>query len=194
MLPMRSVERATRRAEAAYQALAAAESFAEAGDAWEDFLIHLRRALNRCDAEAKRQKRPDYVRLDRRIPASAALAYLWAARNADEHGLEEIAERQEKTLAIGAFGGYREEVDEPGPNGEVVYRYTPLSDDPPPFFAVVPEHLKLRPVPGRRGQQVPVPDGYAYDIGEVLAPVALAQVGLEFLLGELATLRAWNSA
>jgi hypothetical protein len=92
---------------------------------------------------------------------------------------------QESTLAIGAFGGYREEEGELSPNGERTFRYAPLAPDPPPFFAMLPEHIKLQPIVERDRTQ-PVPSGYDYDLGMISAPVALAKVGLDFLLQEVA--------
>jgi hypothetical protein len=121
--------------------------------------------------------------------ADPALAYLWAARNAEEHGAAEIATVQDRAFALAAFGGYEEEERPPGPNGERVFRYTPLTDDPPPFFAVLPEHIKLTAIPDRAGE-IPVPKGYDYDLGEVPAPVALAAAGLEFLRREVASVAA----
>jgi hypothetical protein len=60
-------------------------------------------------------------------------------------------------------------------------------DDPPPFFAVLPEHIKPVAITDRTGA-VPVPKGYDYDLGETPAPVALAATGLEFLRQEVANL------
>lgn len=117
----------------------------------------------------------------------AALAYLWEARNADEHGLAAVASPQDSIIAIGAFGGYEPGVEE-RPNGERVYTFTPTCDDPPPFIAFLPEHLRLEPL-SARGRVMPVPPGYDYDLGETFAAVALAEHGLAFLLLELANLR-----
>jgi len=118
------------------------------------------------------------------VEADPALAYLWAARNAEEHGLTEIATLQDRAIAIGSLGGYHEEEGEPGPNGERTFTYTPLTDDPPPFFAVIPEHIKLQAIVDRE-KIVPVPAGYDYDLAMTCAPVALAKVGLDFLLREI---------
>jgi len=76
----------------------------DARSAWEDFLTHWRRALNRCDAAGRRGR--DYVAAVSRVEQDAALAYLWEARNADEHGLAPVASVQDSIIAIGAFGGY----------------------------------------------------------------------------------------
>jgi hypothetical protein len=178
-------EQSAQRALDAYNALAAAEHFAEAREAWEDFLTHWRRGLNRCDVMGKRGRPTVYVPNRVRVKADPALSYLWAARNAEEHGIAEIATIQERAIAIGAFGGYLEEVGDPGPSGELTVRYTPLTDDPPPFFAILPEHIKLQPV-ADRGNLLPVPRGYDYDVGETSAPVALAKVGLDFLFEQVA--------
>lgn len=180
-------EQSAERALSAYNALAAAETFAVARVAWEDFLTHWRRGLNRCDSAGRRSSRHTYVSARVRVEADPALTYLWAARNAEEHGVAEIATIQERAFAIGAFGGYREEKEEQGPDGGWTVRYTPLTDDPPPFFAVLPEHIKLQPIV-ELGHVVAVPAGYAYDLGETSAPVALARVGLVFLLKEIANL------
>jgi hypothetical protein len=180
-------EQSAERALGAYNDLVEAETFADARAAWEDFLTHWRRGLNRCDAEGTRSRRGSYVVSKSRVMADSALAYLWSARNAEEHGVAEIATLQERAIAIGAFGGYQEEEVERGPNGERTFRYTPLMDDPPPFFAVLPEHIKLVAVRDRE-KDVPVPKGYEYGLGETLAPVALAKVGLDFLLDEVANL------
>ncbi len=173
------------RALQAYEALAAAESYAAAKAAWEDFLIHWRRGLNRCDALGRRNG-VGYVRSFDRVTADAALAYLWAARNADEHGLAPVATVQESAIAIGAFGGYEPGM-RVGPASEVVYTFTPTSDDPPPFIAFLPEHLRLEAIV-ERGQSQPVPPGYDYDVGQTFAAVALAKHGLEFLEREITNL------
>ncbi|WP_296598001.1 hypothetical protein [Phenylobacterium sp.] len=179
------LERSAQRCRDAYEALAAAETYGTARVCWEDFLTHWRRTLNRCDAAGKRARGRSYVVAYNRVSANAAVAYLWAARNAEEHGLAEIATVQDSVIAMGAFGGYLEEEGESGPNGERTFTYTPLSDDPPPFLAFLPEHIKLQPIVDR-GQVVPVPPGYDYDLGVVAAPVALAKVGLDFLHQEMA--------
>ncbi|KRA60128.1 hypothetical protein ASD79_07770 [Caulobacter sp. Root655] len=101
--------------------------------------------------------------------------------------MAEIATLQSSAIAIGAFGGYHEEEGEPGPNGERTFTYTPLTADAPPFFVLLPEHIKLEPIV-ERDRVVAVPASYDYDLGETSAPVALAQVGLEFLLAEAATI------
>jgi hypothetical protein len=75
----------------------------------------------------------------------------------------------------------------PGPTGELTFTYTPLTDDPPPFLAVMPEHIKLRPI-AERGGVTPVPAAFDYDLGVTFAPVALAQVGLDFLLQQIVAL------
>jgi hypothetical protein len=106
-----SVERAYR----AYTVLAEAETFADGRAAWEDFLTHWRQGLNRCDAEGSRIRRGAYVSSKALVRESPALAYLWAATNAEEHGVAEIATVQESAFAIGAFGDYDEEEAEPGP-------------------------------------------------------------------------------
>ena len=149
--------------------------------------MHWRRALNRCDATGRLRRR-DYVAAVSRVEQDPALAYLWEARNADEHGLAPDASAQDSIIAIGAFGGYEPGVEE-RPNGERVYTFTPTSDDPPPFIAFLSEHLRLEPVRGR-SRVMPVPPGYDYDLGETFAAVALAKHGLDFLLRELANLRA----
>jgi hypothetical protein len=186
------IEQSMLRAIAAFDALAAAESFTAARTAWEDFLTHWRRTLNRCDAEGARLARRTYAPCYARVEADPALSYLWAARNAEEHGVAEIATLQESAFALAAFGGYQEEEGEPGPNGERTFTYTPLTDDPPPFFAVLPEHIKLVPI-RERSNVVPVPRDYTYDLGETPAPVALATVGLDFLRQELASLAKLGS-
>lgn len=180
-------ELSAERAQAAYTSLAEAETFEDARAAWEDFLTHWRRGLNRCDAEGAHIQRGAYVPSKMRVMAEPALAYLWAARNAEEHGLAEVAALQERTIAIAAFGGYEEERGPPGPNGEMTFRYTPLSDDPSPFFAVLPEHIKLVAIRDRTGV-VPIPKGYDYYLAEIPAPVALAATGLDFLRHEVANL------
>lgn len=186
------VEQSLLRATAAFNALAEAENFTAARTAWEDFLTHWRRTLNRCDAEGARLARRTYVPCHARVELEPALSYLWAARNAEEHGVAEIATLQESAFALAAFGGYQEKEGEPGPNGERTFRYTPLTDDPPPFFAILPEHIKLVLIK-ERSNVVPVPRGYAYDLGETPAPVSLAAVGLDFLRQELASLAKLGS-
>lgn len=181
------LEHSARRCQDAYEALEAAETFEAARTSWEDFLTHWRRALNRCDAAGRRAQGRAYPTAHERVSGKVELAYLWAARNAEEHGLAEIATLQDSAIAIGAFGGYLEEEGDPGPNGERTFTYTPLTDDPPPFLALVPEHIKLQPIVDR-GQIIPVPPGYDYDLGMVAAPVALAKIGLDFLRQELADL------
>lgn len=176
-----------RRCHAAYEALADAETFEAARTCWEDFLTHWRRSLNRCDAVGRRIKGRAYLAAKERVSADPALAYLWAARNAEEHGVAEIATLQDSAIAIGAFGGYHAEEGDRGPNGQRTFTYTPLTDDPPPFFAFVPEHIKLQPIRDRGGVTV-VPPKYDYDLGMVAAPVALAKAGLEFLHQEIADL------
>ncbi|MDA8249679.1 MAG: hypothetical protein M0Z28_10920 [Rhodospirillales bacterium] len=182
-------EQSAERAQEAFDALAKAETFQEARVAWEDFLTHWRRALNRCDAEGARVLRGTYVASKTRVVRDQALAYLWAARNAEEHGLGEIAAVQERAFALAAFGGYEAEVRPPSPRGEQVIRFTPLSDDPPPLFAVLPEHIKLVAIVDRTGV-VAVPKGYDYDLRETPAPVALAAFGLDFLRQEISNLAA----
>lgn len=91
-------------------------------------------------------------------------------------------------IAVGAFGGYEPGI-ETGPSGEVIYTFTPTSDDPPPFIAFLPEHLRLEPIV-ERGRTYPVPAGYDYEVGQTFAAVALAKHGLEFLLREIANLGA----
>ncbi len=173
------------RALQAYDALAAAESYPAAKAAWEDFLIHWRRGLNRCDALGSRSD-GHYVRSTNRVRPDAALSYLWAARNADEHGLASVATMQAAAISIGGFGGYEPGVIT-GESGEVIYTFTPTSDDPPPFLAFLPEHLRLEPIV-ERTRTVPVPLGYDYDVGEVFPAVALARYGLEFLMREVTNL------
>lgn len=182
-----SADLSAQRAKSAYDALGEAETFVEARAAWEDFLTHWRRGLNRCDAIGKRRRGRAYAPCHDRVASSPPLAYLWAARNAEEHGVAEIAIPQDSAIAIGAFGGYHEEEGEPGPNGERTFTYTPLAADPPPFFAIIPEHLKLQPIV-ERDRVVAVPAGYDYDLGITLAPAALAKFGLEFLLAEAAAI------
>ena len=175
------------RAQRACTALAAAETFEDARAAWKDFLTHWRRGLNCCDAEGARIKRGAYVPSKVRVMAEPALSYLWAARNVEDHGLAEIAAVHERVIAIAAFGGYEEERGPPGPNGEMTFRYTLLSNDPPPFFAVLPEHIKPVAIRDRTGV-VPVPKGYDYYLAATPAPVALAATGLDFLRQEVANL------
>ncbi|MDG2522140.1 hypothetical protein P7B02_11370 [Caulobacter segnis] len=121
------------------------------------------------------------------MAADSALAYLWAARNADEHGVAPISAPQESIIAVGAFGGYEESVRTEG-DGRRIYTYTPTCDDPPPFISFLPEHLRLQPVM-ERGQLHAVPDGYNYDLGETFAAVALAAYGLDFLRREMSDLQ-----
>ncbi|MFT8948360.1 MAG: hypothetical protein ABF876_17900 [Acetobacter aceti] len=173
------------RAEDAYRALAAAETFAAASRAWEDFLIHWKRGLNRCDGEGKRRYRGKvYVTSKARVTADPRLDYLRVARNTDEHGLAEIVGLQKKAIAIGALGGYESTEPERGPNGEWTIRFTSLTDDPPPFLAILPEHIELKAVNDGR-KTIPVPPGYDYVAGETCAPVALAKYGLDFLFSEI---------
>ncbi|MBB5746565.1 hypothetical protein [Brevundimonas variabilis] len=172
------------RARHAYDALAAAETYAAAKDAWEDFLIHWHRGINRCDA--LRPRNGAHGRSYDRVTADPALAYLRAARNADEHGLAPVATLQESAIAIGAFGGYEPGI-RTGASGEVIYTFTPTSDDPPPFIAFVPEHLRLDAIVDRAGT-FPVPPEYDYEVGEILPAVALAQHGLDFLMSEVKNL------
>ena len=186
------VEQSVLRATEAFNALGAAECFPTARTAWEDFLTHWRRALNRCDAEGARIARRNFVPCPVRVEAEPALSYLRAARNAEEHGIAEIATLQERAFALAALGGYQEEEGESGPNGERMFRYTPLTDDPPPFFAVLPEHIKLVPIKERSGV-VPIPGGFDYDLGEIPARAALAAVGLDFLRQEVANLAKLGS-
>ncbi|WP_137721983.1 hypothetical protein [Brevundimonas sp. SGAir0440] len=173
------------RALQAYDALAAAESYPAAKAAWEDFLIHWRRGLNRCDALGSRSD-AHYVRSINRVKTDAAVTYLWAARNADEHGLASVATVQEAAISIGGFGGYEPGV-RTGESGEVIYTFTPTTDDPPPFLAFLPEHLRLEPIV-ERARIIPVPPGYDYEVGEVFPAVALARHGLEFLTREVTNL------
>jgi hypothetical protein len=180
-----SPEQSAQRASSAYEALASAASFVEARQAWEDFLTFLKRGLNRCDIAGKRSGRGAYASVSARVRADPALYYLWVARNAEEHGVVEIASLQEGAIAIGAFGGYREEAVESAAGGPKEFRYIPLTEDPPPFLAILPEHIKLQAVT-ERGTVVPVPPGYTYDLGEILAPIALAKTGLDFLEQEVA--------
>ncbi len=107
------------RAIQAYEALAAAASFESARSAWEDYLIHWRRALNRCEAAGRRRSKA-YAAPITRVAADPALAYLWAARNADEHGVAPISAPQESIIAVGAFGGYEESVRTEG-DGRRIY-------------------------------------------------------------------------
>lgn len=181
------VKRDVEQAQEAFNALTNAETFEEARKAWGNFLTHWHRALNRCDAEGARASRGTYVSSKKRVMQNEALTYLREARNAEEHGLSEITAVQERAFALAAFGGYEEEVCPPGPNGEQVIKFTPLSDNPPPFFAVLPEHIKLMPIVDRTGG-IPVPKGYDYDFGETSAPVALAAFGMEFLRQEISNL------
>jgi hypothetical protein len=115
----------------------------------------------------------------------SAASVLWSARNAEEHGIAEVATLQKSAIAIGAFGGYCEEEGELGPNGERTFRYVPLPPEAPPFFAMLSEHIKLRPIVERE-RTLSAPSGYDYDLGMISAPVALAKVGLDFLLQEVA--------
>lgn len=183
MLP---ADHSAQRALEAYNALAEADAFATARVAWEDFLTHWRRGLNRCDVEGSRLQGRSYVRSYERVKADPALTYLWAARNAEEHGVDKIADVQERAFALAAFGGYSSEVDYDS-NRRPTFRFTPLTDDPPPFFAILPEHIKLCAIT-ERGHQLPVPIGYDYAFGEQPAAVALAKVGLDFLLDQVASL------
>lgn len=185
-----SAEQSAQRALVAYNALTVAETFADARAAWEDFLTYWRRGLNRCDVAGTRSRRKAYVPSRKRVEADPALTYLWEARNAEEHGVAEIATMLPRTLAVGALGGYHEEEGARGPNGERTYRYTPMTADPPPFIALLPEHIKLQAITDRQGNVLRVPVGYDYDVGETLAPVALAKAGLDFLLQEIAELEA----
>lgn len=180
-------ERSAQRATEAVNALIAAETFAEARLAWEDFLTHWRRGLNRCDGKARRDRSKQYVPSHNRVRADPALAYLWAARNAEEHGLNEIAIVQQKALAIGALDGYRHETSKRGSHGEWVFKFTPLTDQPPPFVMLLPEHIELQTINDGR-TDVPVPPGYTYIVGETSAPVALATYGLNFLFKEISDL------
>jgi len=173
------------RARQAFAVLAAADSYPAAKAAWEDFLIHWRRGLNRCDALGGRSD-AFYVQSINRVRPDAALTYLWAARNADEHGLASVATMQEAAISIGGFGGYEPGV-RTGESGDVIYTFTPTSDDPPPFLAFLPEHLRLEPIV-ERTRTVPVPAGYDYEVGEVFPAVALARYGLEFLMHEVTNL------
>lgn len=182
-----SAEQSSQRCIEAYEALAAAETYGAARAAWEDFLTYWRRGLNRCDVMGQRSRGSAHVACYKRVIIQPALAYLWAARNAEEHGVVEIAARQERAIVMGVLGGYREERGAPGPNGELTFTYTPLTDDPPPFLAVMPEHIKLRPI-AERGGVTPVPAAFDYDLGMTSAPVALAKMGLDFLLQEIADL------
>lgn len=170
------------RARQAYDALAAAETYPAAKAAWEDFLIHWRRGLNRCDALGSRSG-AGFVRSIDRVKTDAALAYLWAARNADEHGLAPVATVRESAISIGALGGY-ESGTQTGTSGEIIYTFTPTSEDPPPFLAFLPEHLRLEPIV-ERARSFPVPPGYDYEVGEIFPAVALAMHGLDFLTREV---------
>jgi hypothetical protein len=100
-----SAEQSAQRCRDAFEALAAAETYAAARAAWEDFLTHWRRGLNRCDAVGKRRRGSAHVPCYQRVIAQPALAYLWAARNAEEHGVVEIAARPDGASGWGALGG-----------------------------------------------------------------------------------------
>lgn len=180
-LPPNPADLPARRAGEALDRLAAAETYAEARDHWADFLEFWRKALNKCDRAGRRHRRATYVASDKLVGQSPELAYLWTARNAEFHGLDEIVERQESAIAIGLFGDFDIEPGEPDTDGRCVTYFIPKSPDPGPLVTLHPEHVKLQAVRADRGTIVAVPPGLDYDIGPQLAPVVLGHVGLDFL-------------
>jgi hypothetical protein len=103
-----------------------------------------------------------------------------------KRSLDHLPARKQAAISIGGFGGYEPGV-RTGESGEVIYTFTPTSDDPPPFLALLPVHLRLEPIV-ERTRTVPVPAGYDYDVGEIFPAVALARRGLEFLMCEVTNL------
>lgn len=172
------------RVEDALAGLIEAEDFASAEHHWNDFLVYRYQVLEACDALGRTRERTTYVGWKEQVRADPALTYLEAARNAGTHTIAEIVDKSEAAISMGALGGYDIEVVEAAPGQPCEYRFIPQSDDPPPFLAAFPESIRLRPITGRN--PVPIPEGYAYDIGDPPAPIALAQAGVVFMQAQVA--------
>jgi hypothetical protein len=187
---MESIEEARQRTAEALAGLEAASSFAEARRHWSDYLVYWRRTLNRIDIQGTQKDRKGWIKSDSIAKVDQALSYLWAARNEDEHGLQEIATRLSDKIQIGGSGynGYIQSIVA-GPG------YIHVQHEPHPCSWNIapatyhPEALKLVDIANRDGV-FPAPSGPAYALTKPSAPVVLGREGLRFIARRIADLQS----
>jgi hypothetical protein len=164
------VERALRRAQEALLRFRSATALDTAHDAWEDFLVHWHRAVNKIELKGKAGNGERWLR--RQVWNDAALNYLRTARNAGDHGLEAVMEQTDATTAEPDFmmdvgGGFG--ISSRGRMGMMLAETIGME--------FVPERLELATVHTEKGEVADPP----LSGGKPMRAVDLAEIGLAFL-------------
>jgi hypothetical protein len=89
-----------KRAEEFAASIATSNEFAEVDAAWKSFLVHAGRVFTKLEQGSKTDGKSQawWGRKLHERRTDALLCYLWHARNADEHTLQEIAALREATI------------------------------------------------------------------------------------------------
>lgn len=175
------LRRPLRKAERAVDELDRARSFDEALEAWSDFLIYWRRCFNRCDAWGKRRLGRDaWHQLAGHVQSDPVLVYLWEARNADEHGLADVASQVDKGIQITSVGSiYIQNVVAYA--DDVLIDYTPNAPGSHPVVTLNLAGLRMEAILDRGREIAPVPTSHKGEPLELVSPPVLARLGLEYI-------------
>jgi hypothetical protein len=168
------------RARAAFEAMEKADSFKKLEDAWSDFLIAANRVYGKLEQGAKDNGKSSawFGRKKHERKKDPLLSYLKQARDADEHGLQQISERKDGGFSLTAkerpFHLYKL-VSIPG-------KGTRLTVDDPTAVEIrfIPSSISLIEVTNR-GEKFPPPTQHLGKPLECTRAVGVAKHALRYL-------------
>ena len=99
-----------RKAERSLEALSAATNFADAEEAWTDFLMAVSAFYSKLEQGAKNNSRADpwFGAVKRARRKDPLLRYLQFSRNADYHGIKRVTQKNPGQTALGFEPGFNE--------------------------------------------------------------------------------------
>ncbi len=149
----------------AFSKLEQASTFAEFEWAWSDFLVHSNRVFTQLEqgSKASDRSRGWFSRKKGERRSDPLLKYMWEARNADEHGLEQVTGRSPGGFKLSGRGNYKITGKGGGPvtpsKGLEHMDIQHLSGEPPQIKQYGPKPT-LKSVKDRSGNVVPVPGSH----------------------------------
>jgi hypothetical protein len=165
------------RAKAAVTAMEYADSFDKMEDAWTDFLVMGNRVYTRLEQGSKTDGKSVawFGRKKHERRKDPLLRYIKNARDADEHGLEKVTERQPGSIGVKLGGGEPVHVEEghiiSGPSG-VDMSFKLRDSAAPVSISVNPASVRLVEVTNY---------GDKYQPPGSTNPIAVAQKAVTFL-------------
>lgn len=172
-----------------------AASAPQARQAWTDFLEHANRAINRLEGYSRRTKQlAKYKALvSDEVWASPLTKYMRVARNAHEHGVEDLemsAPHLDRIVHDNGFILGAPLIMAKGPNGEDVFMSpvgpTTLEGPPGARIVTVAPTIRMLPIMSPRGEQV-MPPGLALIAEDEPETAAAARAYLSWVIEKIAT-------